>query len=88
MSKTETVRARIEPRLKRDAEAVLKKVGLTSSEAITLFYKQVELMQGLPFPVRVPNKTTRRSITDARARKGVESFDSAEAWAKKARLTR
>jgi len=88
MSKTETVRARIEPRLKRDAEAVLKKVGLTSSEAITLFYKQVELMQGLPFPVRVPNKTTRRAITDARARKGVESFDSAEAWAKKARLTR
>jgi DNA-damage-inducible protein J len=88
MSKTETVRARIEPRLKRDAEAVLKKVGLTSSEAITLFYKQVELMQGLPFPVRIPNKTTRRAIADARAGKGVESFDSVDAWAKKARLTR
>jgi DNA-damage-inducible protein J len=88
MSKTETVRARIEPRLKRDAETVLKKVGLTSSEAITLFYKQIELMQGLPFPVGVPNRMTQRAIADARARKGVEIFDSAEAWAKKARSTR
>ena len=37
MAKTETVRARVEPELKRDAEAVLRKIGLTSSEAITLF---------------------------------------------------
>ncbi len=88
MAKTETVRARVEPRLKRDAEAVLKKVGLTSSEAITLFYRQIELAQGLPFPVRVPNKVTRRAIVGVRARKGVESFDSVEAWAKKARSTR
>lgn len=36
MGKTETIRARVEPALKRDAEAVLKKIGLTSSEAITL----------------------------------------------------
>jgi DNA-damage-inducible protein J len=59
MGKTQTVRARIEPGLKRDAEAVLKKIGLTSSEAITLFLTQVKLNQGLPFAVRIPNKQTR-----------------------------
>ena len=48
MSKSETVRARVEPKLKRGAEAVLKKLGLTSSEAITLFYAQVKLTKGLP----------------------------------------
>ncbi len=37
MTKTETVRARIEPELKRDAEAVLSELGLSTSEAITLF---------------------------------------------------
>jgi DNA-damage-inducible protein J len=85
MGKTETIRARVEPALKRDAEAVLKKIGLTSSEAITLFLAQVKLTNGLPFPLRVPNKATKRAITDARARKNVETFDSVSAWAKKVR---
>jgi DNA-damage-inducible protein J len=85
MSKTETVRARVEPELKRGAEAVLKKMGLTSSEAITLFLTQVKLTKSLPFPVHVPNKTTRRAIKDTRARKGVETFKSAAAWARKMR---
>jgi len=87
MSKTETVRARVEPALKRGAEAVLKKIGLTSSEAITLFLKQVKLTKGLPFPVRVPNKETQRAIEQAQARKNVETFDSVSTWAKKVRST-
>jgi DNA-damage-inducible protein J len=85
MGKTETIRARVEPKLKRDAEAVFKKIGLTSSEAITLFLAHVKLTQGLPFPLRVPNKETLRAIKAARARKNIESFDSVSAWAKKVR---
>jgi DNA-damage-inducible protein J len=85
MGKTETVRARVEPKLKRDAEAVLKKIGLTSSEAITLFLTQVKLSKGLPFPLRVPNQQTRRAIKEARARKNVETFDSVATWANKVR---
>ena len=49
MSKTETVRARIEPGLKSKAEYVFRKLGLTPTQAIRLFYKQVELRNGLPF---------------------------------------
>jgi DNA-damage-inducible protein J len=85
MGKTATIRARVEPELKRGAEAVLKKIGLTSSEAITLFLAQVKLRKGLPFPLRVPNKETRRAIKEARARKNVETFDSVSEWAKKTR---
>jgi len=85
MSKTETIRARIEPKLKRDAEAVLKKIGLTSSEAITLFLTQVKLTKGLPFPLRVPNKETKRALEEARDGKNLETFDSVSAWAKKMR---
>jgi len=85
MGKTETIRARVEPKLKRDAEAVLKKVGLTSSEAITLFLMQVKLTRGLPFPVRLPNAETKRALTEARARKNIESFDSVREWADKMR---
>jgi DNA-damage-inducible protein J len=85
MGKTETIRARVEPKLKRGAEAVLKKLGLSSSEAITLFLTQVTITKGLPFRVRVPNRRTQRAIKDTRARKDVETFPSASAWAKKMR---
>jgi DNA-damage-inducible protein J len=52
------VRARIEPVLKRDAEEVLSKLGISSSEAVNLFYSQIVLKRGLPFPVELPNDDT------------------------------
>lgn len=85
MGKSQTIRARVEPALKRDAEAVLKKIGLTSSEAITLFLTQVRLNKGLPFAVRIPNKQTRQAIKDAREGKNVEEFESVADWKKKMR---
>jgi DNA-damage-inducible protein J len=67
MSKTASVRARIEPDLKAKAERVFRKLGLTSTQAITLFYRQVELRNGLPFDVVIPNETTLKTFdaTDA-----------------------
>ena len=55
---TEKIQARIEPALKEAAETIFKKLGLSSTDAIRLFYKQVELREGLPFPVELPNKKT------------------------------
>ena len=54
MSRTATVRARIEPGLKADVEIVLARLGLSTTEAINLFYHQILLRRGLPFPVEVP----------------------------------
>ncbi len=67
MSKTSTVRARMEPDLKENAEKVFIELGLTSTQAITLFYKQVEIRNGLPFDLVIPNKTTLKTFdqTDA-----------------------
>ena len=39
MAETETIRARVEAKLKADAEAVLDELGLTASYAIRLFYQ-------------------------------------------------
>jgi DNA-damage-inducible protein J len=66
MAKTEMIRARVEPDLKRKAEHVLKALGMTPTSAITLFYKQVTLHRGLPFAVRVPNAETREAMRQAR----------------------
>jgi DNA-damage-inducible protein J len=85
MGKTQMIRARVEPKLKHDAELVLDKLGITPTEAITLFYRQVTLYRGLPFPVRIPNAATRKALQDVRNRKNLESFDSVEAWKKEMR---
>jgi DNA-damage-inducible protein J len=60
--KTATIRARTEPRLKEDAERVFRKLGISSSEAINLFYAQVRLRKGLPFAVEIPNAVTRETF--------------------------
>lgn len=62
MSKTEVVRARIEPGLKRNVEEIFSKLGLNTTQAITLFFKQLELKQGLPFAVELPNQETREAF--------------------------
>ncbi len=67
---TEKIQARIEPELKAAAESIFKKLGLSSTDAIRLFYKQVELREGLPFPVEVPNKKTVAAMRELEQRKG------------------
>ena len=39
MSKTATIRARIEPELKADVETLSKRIRLSATEAINLFYR-------------------------------------------------
>ena len=71
MSKTSTIRARIEPDLKGKAEHIFKQLGLTTTQAITLFYKQVELRKGLPFDVVIPNETTLKTFSNTDTGKDV-----------------
>ncbi len=65
MAKTEMIRARVEPDLKHQAEELFTELGLSATEAITLFYKQVTLHRGLPFDVKVPNAETLEALQQA-----------------------
>ncbi len=78
-AKTLRVQARIEPELKVAAERVFESLGLTPTEAIRVFYRQVELHQGLPFDVRIPNKTTQAAIDEAETIENLESFEDTSA---------
>ena len=79
MSKTSTVSARIDPETKEKAEAIFEVLGLSASQAITLFYKQVELQRGLPFPIQVPNGATERALAEANDRTSLAQFDTKDA---------
>ena len=58
MIKSEMIRARINPVLKNEVDNIFKELGLTTTEAIILFYNQVRLYKGLPFDVKIPNNET------------------------------
>ena len=64
MGKTAYITARIEPKLKMQAARALAKVGVSTTDAITMFMRQVVLHEGLPFDVRVPNAESRRAIEE------------------------
>ena len=78
MAKTEMIRARVEPELKYQAEDVFSKLGLSPTEAITLFYAQVTLHKGLPFAVKVPNAETIEALRQARSGEGLTEYANLE----------
>lgn len=81
--KTDMIRARVDPELKSETEDIFRQLGLSVTEAITLFYQQVRLNKGIPFPIRLPNETTIQTFqeTDA-AQNVVRCKDSTELFKK------
>ncbi len=80
--KTATVRARIEPKVKSQAERVLRTLGISSSEAINVFYRKIVAEQGIPFSLHVPNVESVRAIKSARKGEHVTVFKSLGEWEK------
>jgi len=60
------VRARIDQRVKKEAEAVLAAIGLTVSDAFRMLMVRVAAEKALPFEPIVPNKKTVKAIEAAR----------------------
>ena len=78
MAKTATVRARVKPELKSEVEKLFKELGLSTTEAINLFYHQVKLRNGLPFNVVIPNKTTEKVFKETDAKRNLIRCEDAE----------
>lgn len=80
-NKTDTVRARIETDVKKNAEHILRRLGVSHSAFINMSYKAVIENAGIPFDVALPNKTSREAIRSGRVRKGTTT-SSASTWRK------
>ena len=76
-AKTRMIHARIEPKLQESAARVFSRIGISTAEAVRLFLKQVELHQGLPFPITIPNAQTVAAMMDAPHQ---PSITSSTAW--------
>lgn len=84
--KTATIHARIEPQVKTKAEGILHNLGITPTEAIRIFYRQISLRNGLPFSVEVPNECAAHTLRKSRNDEDIVELDSVdemfESWGK------
>ncbi|KAF0107840.1 MAG: DNA-damage-inducible protein J [Anaerolineaceae bacterium] len=79
MTKTAAITVRLNPQVKKDAQIVLDELGLTTTQAVSLFFKQISLNKGLPFAVEIPNEETIQAIEDGLNKRNVKTFEDAEA---------
>ena len=80
MANSSAVYVRMDPALKESAEAILEQLGITSSSAVQMLYKQIILHRGLPFSLTLPDNRPiavggmSRTQLDTELNKGVESL--------------
>jgi DNA-damage-inducible protein J len=77
MGKTAFVRARIDPILKKEVESMFDKWGITTTQAISMLYKQIKNTHSFPLSLRF-NSETERAIKEAKEGKGVKSFNTSQ----------
>jgi DNA-damage-inducible protein J len=78
MARTAMINARTEQELKSEVEGILKSLGLSTTEAINIFFRQVKLRRGLPFPVEIPNDETLKVFKDSEKGKGLVECKDAD----------
>ena len=82
MSQSAVVHARIDQATKTATEKVLNALGMTPTEAIRLFYRQIAIRKSFPLELHVPNKLTASVLAKSDKNRDIEAFDtSAELYA-------
>ena len=59
-----TVRARVDANLKEDVEKILSEIGISTSQAITMFMKGIKRERGIPFELKIPNEETLEAMRE------------------------
>ncbi len=73
--KTSIINARVRPELKSEVEQILSKLGISTTQAITMYFEQIKLSRGIPFSLQLPNDETIGAMQDARNNKNLEPLD-------------
>ena len=78
MSKTAVIQARIDPKVKDEAQKVLGQLNISLSEAINIFLTQVSLNRGIPFDVKIPNELTADTLEKSEQGEALNKVDSVD----------
>ena len=78
MSQSAVVHARIDQATKAATEKVLDSLGMTPTEAIRLFYRQIAIRKSFPLELHVPNKLTASVLSKSDKNQDIETFETAD----------
>jgi len=68
---------RVDEDVKRDAETLFAKLGLTLSAATNVFYRQAVRIQGIPFPLVAVDIDTKKQSRNIILARGLEALKEA-----------
>ncbi len=71
--RTVQLNVRTDPEVKSEAASILKKIGMTVSEAVNLFLHRIVMERGIPFDVKIPNEETIKAMEDIEKGRDLES---------------
>ena len=78
MNQSAVIHARIDSATKEATEKILNSLGLTPTEVIRLFYRQIAMRGEFPLELRVPNSLTAATLSHADSGDELESFASVD----------
>ena len=70
MPNSATIQTRIDPDVKKQAKRILDTLGISMSEAIGAYLRQIVLRKGIPFELKIPNEATMQAVEQLEAGKG------------------
>lgn len=73
MNSSDQISVRIDHATKVAAEGVFNMLGLSATDAIRMFYRQVVMQHGLPFPAKIPNAESIAAFKELDSGKGKKS---------------
>ena len=78
MAKSLTLHTRIEPEVKSQVDSILNELGISTTEAISMFFRQIIRYRGIPLDLRIPNAETLTAMeeTEEILNKGVSRFSN------------
>jgi DNA-damage-inducible protein J len=73
-----TTSIKLDPTVKANAKTIFNNLGMTMSDAINIFLKQVEIHHGMPFDIKIPNNKTIKAMKEAKQGIDIVEFDIEE----------
>ena len=79
-----TIAFRVSPEIKRRADLLFSRLGMTTSTGMNVLLMQAIAHRGFPFPItleaddEVPNETTRAAIDDLDANRNLSRYASVD----------
>ncbi|MCK5056671.1 MAG: type II toxin-antitoxin system RelB/DinJ family antitoxin [Candidatus Aminicenantes bacterium] len=80
MAKIANINVKLEAGLKKEVDAIFKSLGISTTDAVQLFFKKVRDFKGLPFNDDIPNEETMQVMRDTDAGKNLTEWESVDSY--------